>query len=351
MVIAGAGFAGLACACAATAGGLKVLVIERKKGPGQGMHTTGILVKEVLEKYDFPPELLHKITEVRLYSPNRKYIEIGTHNSFFSATDTPGVMKYLSELSKKCGVEIRYGTAFKTAEVIDGEILLDIGIKTKFLIGADGASSRVAEIFNLGVNNKCLLGVEVEVKNFPMPNRDAFYCYLNQKSAYGYLGWMVPSCNNVTQIGLACAPPHKPDIEAFVKTICEEYGLASAEIISRRGGLIPAGGLVKPFYKGNIILIGDAAGIVSPLTAGGIHTGMHYGTLAGEALVSHIKNNGKHPALILKKTYPRFRKKLLMRWAFEKLAPDWLLNILFNSFLFRLLTKVIFLNRAYYPKI
>ena len=48
-------------------------------------------------------------------------------------------------------------------------------------------------------------------------------------------------------------------------------------ILSRRGGPIPCSGIVRPLATEQVMLIGDAAGMVSPLTAGGIHNALRFG--------------------------------------------------------------------------
>ena len=97
------------------------------------------------------------------------------------------------------------------------------------------------------------------------------------------------------------------------------------QIVGRRGGLIPVGRLVEPFCNDKVILVGDAAGIVSPLTAGGIHTALHYGNRLGELAATYLHKDGPHPGNVLKREYPRFRHKLLLRELFNR-TPNWCLD-------------------------
>ena len=109
------------------------------------------------------------------------------------------------------------------------------------------------------------------------------------------------------------------------------------------------GGVVKPFASGNVILLGDAAGTVSPLTAGGIHTALHYGEMLADLIVSHEKDAGPHPVGVLEKRYPRFRIKQAMRWTFENLAPDWALDALIPSPPFAALARAVFFRPKRLP--
>ena len=79
VVIAGASFAGAACAIAAAQRGLRVVVLERKRDPGEKLHTTGIIVKEAAERtllQHLPGHMTRRVQEVRLYAPSLKQVAL-----------------------------------------------------------------------------------------------------------------------------------------------------------------------------------------------------------------------------------------------------------------------------------
>ncbi|MEZ5691051.1 MAG: NAD(P)/FAD-dependent oxidoreductase [Rickettsiales bacterium] len=344
VVIAGGGFGGLICAKVLAENGISVTLLERKKVAGQGMHTTGIIVGECAEEFSLPDEVIRKITDVKLFAPNLKHIDLTTDDYFFLTTDTPALMKYLSDEAEKAGATILYDTPYENAAHKNDEIEVNNGsFFCKFLIGADGPRSKVAEDFSLGKNTKFLLGAEAEYKGLDLPE-NSFYCFLDQQSAYGYLGWVIPSVG-ITQVGLACRMPKQPDIKQFTKRMKNIIDFDGTEIVARRGGRIPVGGLVSPFARGNVILLGDSAGIVSPLTAGGIHTAMHYGKVLGNSIAYYLHKNGDNPEKIMAKIYPKFYLKQSMRFAYENFAPNFLLNIILTNPVFRKLASDVFFKR------
>ena len=79
LLIVGASFAGLACARQAALAGLSVAVIEKKGCSGEKIHTTGVIVKEAFESNTWlqtvPDALLRRISGVRLYAPNLKFVD------------------------------------------------------------------------------------------------------------------------------------------------------------------------------------------------------------------------------------------------------------------------------------
>ena len=81
----------------------------------------------------------------------------------------------------------------------------------------------------------------------------------------------------ITQVGLAARRLDRLDLRAFEQKISGLFDFTAARPIARRGGLIPIGGRIGPFAAERVLLAGDAAGLVSPLTAGGIHTALESG--------------------------------------------------------------------------
>jgi digeranylgeranylglycerophospholipid reductase len=344
VLIAGGGFAGLLCAKALAERGISVTLLERKAAPGVGMHTTGIIVKECADEFALPAHLTRKVTDVRLYAPNLRAVDLKSDDYFFLTTDTPALMTHLSNQAITAGATIHYDTAYEKGRAQGEHYVVNEKYKCRFLIGADGPRSKVADDFKLGQNKAFLLGAEAEYKGLKLDNENAFYCFLDQKLAWGYLGWVIPGVN-VAQVGLAQRMPKRPDIDAFVNRMQDVFDFSNATVAARRGGLIPVGGLVEPFARDNVILLGDAAGIVSPLTAGGIHTAMRYGRILGETLASYVQQGGIHPRDRLTLIYPRFRTKQFMRKSYEALAPNWLLNTILTNPAFKATANTVFFRK------
>ncbi len=344
ILIAGGGFAGLACAKALAERGIGVTLLERKKAPGVGMHTTGIIVKECADEFAMPEALTRKVTDVRLFAPSLRYTDLVSPDYFFLTTDTPALMRHLSDQAIKAGATIHYDTAYENGRENNGRVVVNNTYSCRFLIGADGPRSRVADDFALGQNTKFLLGVEAEYEGLELENPNAFYCFLNQKLAHGYLGWVIPGVG-VAQVGLAQRLPRRPDIDAFVTNMKGIFDFSNANVVARRGGLIPVGGLVRPFARDNVILLGDSAGIVSPLTAGGIHTALRYGRILGETLDLHINKGAAHPVQLLEKIYPRFYFKQAMRLVYERFAANYALDLALGNPLFKAAAASVFFRK------
>jgi geranylgeranyl reductase family protein len=324
VVIIGAGFAGLVCARVAAERGLKVAVIEKKSEPGVQLHTTGIIVKEAADELHIPAQFTRKVHGVRLYAPGLKQVNLDSPGYYFLATDTCGVLRWQAQEAARAGAELIFGQAFEGARREGDEIILDKpAIRARYLVGADGARSRVARCFGLGTNNRMLVGVEAEFEGIEGIDPDRLHCFLDSHLSPGYIGWAVPGVG-VTQVGLAGRLGEKPSTDALIDKLRGVFDFSNARIVERRSGPIPVGGMVRPFAAERVLLVGDAAGLVSPLTAGGIHPAFRYGRRAAQVISDYLLDDGPDPGRVLAREYPRYRWKALLRRGLDRDPPNWL---------------------------
>ena len=346
VVVAGAGFAGLACARQAARRGLSVLVLERQSRPGERVHTTGILVREAWAEWKVPARLVRRIRGVRVYAPSHECIEMERDGYFFMATDTARLMRHLARETRRAGVEIRWAEKYRGVTREGVSLLLrDSDVTCRFLVGADGARSGVAESFGLDRNRRLLKGVEWEFESLEGVS-DRLHCFIDPECAPGYIGWVVPGVAT-TQVGLALHPDRRADLPGFVAKLDPLFGVSGGTVVEKRGGVIPVGGLLRNFYGERVLLIGDAAGMVSPLTAGGIHHAWRFGKIAGDAIADHLAG-GPHPGDVVRRAYPRLTWKHAARWGYDHLPVAWALEagLLTRSVFRSVADKVFFgLNR------
>src|SRR5262245_59273555 len=122
-------------------------------------------------------------------------------------------------------------------------------------------------------------------------------------------------------------------------------GLEGMPIVERRAGLIPCGGLVHPFAGRYALLVGDAAGLVSPLTGGGIHCAFRYGRRAALAVCDYLCDHGMHPGAAMALQYPSFMAKRLARIAMNAEPPNAFYNLVLGDRGFLALARLIYFHR------
>ena len=226
----------------------------------------------------------------------------------------------------------------------NASLLPQAGIRARFLVGADGARSTVARLFGLGRNRHFLLGLEREYPSLSGADPNYLHCFLDTRLARGYLAWVAPA-PGFMQVGLATSGGAKPDLQAFLDHTEHLFGYSTATISERRSGLIPCGGPVAPAGAPQVMLIGDAAGHVSPMTGGGIRLAFRYGRRAGQLIHDHLTRNGPRPDLALAGELPSFALKLAMRRAMDLGPPNWLFDAVIATPAMRWVARRIYFHR------
>ena len=353
-VIIGASFAGLACATSLASRGARVAVLDGKQDAGEKLHTTGILVRDALDQVPLldalPAHLVRRIERVRLYAPNLTYIDLAAPGYYFLATDTPGLMRWLAAEASAAGARMMWGCRFKRARAISAGY--DLGASygaTRVLVGADGPHSAVARALGLGVNSRFLTGIEHEYADAPIDADDRLHCFIDRRLMPGYIGWVLKGVG-ITQVGLARrALGDGLDVNAamqrFLLKIAPLFDFAGSELVGVRAGLIPCGGVVHPVACTRALLIGDAAGLVSPLTGGGIHRALEHGARAGHVVADFLEGRGEELGVWAAREYPRFRVKRALRFVFDRWQRDWVFDWLLGSSAMRLLASEIYFKR------
>ena len=299
VVIIGAGLAGLQCAQLLGRQGVSVLLVDRKRYLDTSVHTTGIFVRRTLEDFHIPEDCLGPpIRHVTLYSPARRRTQLESpHDEFRVGKMGLLYNRYLNNCLR-AGVhwmpETRYAEHYALKERV--VVRLDSErrsrwISVRYLVGADGANSRVARDLKLDQNREWLVGLEDVFADIPLEGPPRLHCFLDSQFAPGYLAWAVND-GHETHIGVAGYPSRFDPLSAlenFRASLGEILNMVSATHTERRGGRIPVGGIMRNIANPRGLLVGDAAGAVSPLTAGGLDPCMRLSALAANVIADYLQ--------------------------------------------------------------
>ena len=324
VLVVGAGLAGLHAATLLAGQGHDVLLAERRPTLPGAIRTTGIFVRKTLDDFPLPVGCLGPpIRRVVLYPPGlRRPVTLDSERDEFRVGDMAALYAAAARGAADAGVRLALGTRYAGRR--DGAHLLagrdgPVRVRARFVVGADGARSRVARDLGLDRNDHLLVGAE-EV--FAVPGSEqppAFHCVLDPSLAPGYLAWVVDDGRHA-HVGVAGYADRFPEgmrraLDRFAASAPGLSGAPRPAEVERRGGPIPVGGLLRRISCPDGLLVGDAAGAVSPLTAGGLDPCLRLSEHAAAVLDDALRA-GRPEAL---RAYDgaalraRFRGRLLLR--------------------------------------
>ena len=339
VVIVGAGLAGLQCARLLSRAGRRVLLVDQKRALDEAVHTTGIFVRRTLEDFRLPEDCLGPaVRHVTLYSPARRPLELASEHDEFRVGRMGRLYRRLLSECRASGVvwspETRYlgseavteASATKRAGAKDLEsreaahslVRLERGgrvfaVRARFVVGADGARSRVARDLGLDENREWIVGVEDVYAGARAGGPPRFHCFLDPRVAPGYLAWVVTD-GEETHVGVggyaARFDPARA-LETFRAGLGGIIDLGGARRVERRGGRIPVGGVLRRIACARGLLVGDAAGAVSPLTAGGLDPCLRLSTLAAHVADDYLSTGD--PATLAPYSGRAFRARFASR--------------------------------------
>jgi flavin-dependent dehydrogenase len=323
VVIIGAGLAGLQLARLLSRAGAAVLLSDRRASVSEGIRTTGIFVRRTFDDFSsLHPFLGPSIRSLAVHSPAGRSIELRSSNDEFRVGRMKPLYEAMLQQAVAAGAEWRPQTTYTGLSIgadctwvhfRSGE-----RIKTRFLVGADGARSSVARGLGLDENRSWIAGVE-DVYASASTGDPRFDCWIDASIAPGYLAWMVDDGQEM-HVGVGGFPKRfdpRAALETFTARLRSEGRLSSPIHIERRGGLIPVNGVLRRIGCARGLLVGDAAGAVSPLTAGGLDACMRLSEHAGHVLLKAIESPGAMREYQGSAFRTRFASRLAMRWLYN----------------------------------
>jgi digeranylgeranylglycerophospholipid reductase len=314
VVVVGGRVGGSVSSLFASKNDLDVLMIEKRQEIGVPLQCAEATSESTFETIGIKPSkryICSQIVGAELYSPDGTNFRMrpGDENGFI--LDRKVFDKSLAIESAKAGTDIMIKTTVKDLITKDGKVKGVVAkhlgktmeIKADLVIAADGIESNVARMAGLnstwGINDICscvqykMVGIDVE------PEWMQFY--FGRKIAPGGYLWVFPSEESVTNIGIGIRSS-KESAYHFLNKFASNLGGTPIEL---NVGGVPVSGSIERTYTDGLMVVGDAAGHVDPITGAGIHITAACAKIAGEVAAEAIKNED---------TSAKFLKRYEKRW-------------------------------------
>ncbi|MBD3407160.1 MAG: geranylgeranyl reductase family protein [Candidatus Lokiarchaeota archaeon] len=302
VVIIGAGPAGSTAARYLSKMGISTCLIDKDTFP-RDKPCGGGFAREIVDEFPYlrakERTYLKGVCKVGIiHSPNRRTALQGKVDMAVALrTDFDNA---LLNCAIDNGVELLLGKRAKRLNFSDScvEVTTDDGNVTKgrVLLGCDGVSSLVARSTGLNTRWDSKDITACRVAEIPIDedtitdlygSEKRYHFFANLGGLPGY-GWIFPKAETVN-VGLGIVGKYAQGLPTifrqFIKLLKkQELLISSADLSRARGALVPTGGTIENTVSNRCLLVGDSAGMVSPLTGGGIVYAMRAGRYAAVVL-------------------------------------------------------------------
>jgi geranylgeranyl reductase len=292
-VVVGGGPCGATAARELARQGRSVLLLDRG---GRIKPCGGAIPPRLIEDFGIPDSLLcARVTSARMVSPSGKGVDMPIENGFVGMVNREEFDEWLRERAAASGAERRTGKFREITRDTDGTAVVhfhpkgdektDPGerVRARVVIGADGARSSVAAQCIKGADRIPHVFAYHEIIRAPANDFDGKRCdvYYQGRLSPDFYGWVFPHGETVS---VGSGSMHKGfSLRRSVKALRDAAGLSDTETIRGEGAPIPLRPMRRWDNGRDVVVAGDAAGVVAPASGEGIYYAMEGGRLAGEA--------------------------------------------------------------------
>ncbi len=330
VVIIGAGPAGCTVARKVAEAGFSVLIVDKRQELGAPIQCSGAVSRHALIENDIhpDPEFIHeaiygfRIMDGLGSETNIDYRELkpdtygaqSNRQPLGYVVDRRRFDRYLYTQAERAGAEGWLKAEALGYEQSGAEVVVSIRrfnevnqVKTKVIVGADGLRSQVGKWAGMQTHIKltelasCLQVIVDGVETDGM-----LELITGSQTAPGGYGWVFPKGGGYAEVGLGVIAPYtvktaQQHLDDFMKNSFLSHRFANAKVLEVQGGGVPLAAPLKKQYADNVILVGDAARHVNPITGGGIHTALSGGRVAADFLSNHLRTEKIHDAELMKR--------------------------------------------------
>ncbi|MBS7653583.1 NAD(P)/FAD-dependent oxidoreductase [Candidatus Bathyarchaeota archaeon] len=297
IAVIGAGPAGLIAAREASLRGAEVSVFEEHNEIGLPCHCAGLISIKGLHDIGIPLHgayVQNKIRGACFYSPSNLSFTIEGNDYVAYVVNRRALDCFLAEQALKSGSRIILNSRVQSVKRNGGWVLNINGrdnFKAKLLIDAEGALPRVLKATGLKILDKkdFLNGLQIDISGVKI-DPERVEVHLGRGVAPGFFAWVIPLNDEEARVGLACKNSNlKNLLFSFIKKRFRYFERMSMH--SFYSGFIITCGPIEKTYSDGLIVVGDAAGQVKPISGGGVVFGGICASIAGRVASEAIKRN------------------------------------------------------------
>jgi geranylgeranyl reductase family protein len=299
VAVVGAGPAGSTTAYHLAQAGVRVLLVDRAKFPRDKPCGGGVTLRAYNQApVDLTPVVEQTCRRVRFSFRLGRFVDFEYPRPLVYMTQRHRLDAFLAEQAAAAGAEFQDGRIVRSIE-FDGGVRLALDgdvVEAAVVVGADGANGVVARSAGLAPVQDPPVALEA---NFPyasprVPWEWGSTLALELGSMAGGYGWSFPKADHFN-VGCGGFRSEGGRLRDHLAALQGHYGLEAVAMENVRGHHLPTRTGSKAIVRGPALLVGDAAGLVDPMSGEGIYSAFVSGRLAAEAIGRLL--DGREPDL------------------------------------------------------